>query len=181
MKTTKTKKRNKHNNFFSVKHYLFVFLGIALLILLAWYIASWYKVKKEERLMTSYLVTTNTISLETDEISEIAQMLKELPSEYFIYISRTNDEEIYKLEKKLKKIITEYEIQDTFYYINVTGENNAISKLNDVFNTTEITNIPCILYFKDNVLEKVIVDKKDIFNPMHFSELLERNEFEKAK
>lgn len=177
MKTTKT----KNNNFFSAKHYFFVFLGIAAILLLIWYIASWYKVKKEERLMTSYLVSTNTVSLEIDEISEIVQMLKELPSEYFIYISRTNDEEIYKLEKKLKKIINEYEIQDSFYYVNVTGESNVTTKLNDVFSTTEITNIPCILYFKDNVLEKVIVDKNGTFNPMHLSELLEKNEFEKAK
>ena len=180
MKKTNKKRRTKNSRFFSIRHYVYVILAVLAVIFLIWYVASWYKVKKEERLLTSYLIKTNTVSLEVDDISEIPQMLKELPSEYFIYISYTNDESIYRLERKLKKIIDTYDIADTFYYINVTNESKTIeTKLNDMFSTTKIVNIPCILYFKNNELKDIIVEKDDVFDYNKFIILLQDNEYEK--
>ena len=180
MKKKGQKKKIKNSRFFGIRHYVYVALGVLAIVFLCWYVASWYKVKKEERLLHSYLIKTNTISLEVDDISEIPQMLKELPSEYFIYISYTGDEEIYRLEKRLKKVIDSYDIADTFYYINVTDEKkNVEMKLNDIFSTTKISNIPCILYFKNNELKDIIVEKDKVFDYNDFINLLKDNDYEK--
>lgn len=175
-------KKNKNNKYFSTKHYVYAALLFIAIILIIWYALSWYNVKKQERLMNSYLVTTSTVTYEIKDLSEIVQVLKESPSEYFVYISYNNDEEIYKLEKKLKKIIDEYNLKDEFYYINVTDikdDENLYTRLNDSFNTTQIQNVPCILYFKNNQLFKVIIEKDKVFNVNDFKDVLTKNEYER--
>lgn len=175
-------KKNKSNKYFPVKNYIYGLLIFLAIILLAWYAISWYKVKQTEKLMTSYLVASNTITYEIKDLNEIVQVLKESPSEYFVYISYTNDEEVYKLEKKLKKEIDNYGLKDEFYYINITeylDDEEIYTKLNNAFNTTQIKNVPCLLYFKNNQLEKVIINKSKVFEASDFSKLLQEYEYEK--
>ena len=112
--------------------------------------------------MNSYLITSNTLSVEIKDLSETVQVLKESPSEYFVYISYTNDEKVFNFEKKLKKLIDNYNLKDEFYFVNVTNikdDENFYSELNDAFNTKLISNIPSILHFKNNELKKVIYNK----------------------
>lgn len=113
------KKKSKKNNINFKKLFYFI-IGFLLIIFLIWYIISWKNVKKEEKLMNSYLITSNTLSVEIKDLSETIQVLKESPSEYFVYISYTNDEKVYSFEKKLKKLIDNYNLKDEFYFVNVT-------------------------------------------------------------
>lgn len=155
---------------------LFVVIGAVLVLL---YCYKWHQVRNEEKYLTSYLVSTNTISLEMNEIDEIDSVLLETPSYYFVYISYTKDESVYNLEKKLKPLIDEYDLQNNFYYINVTDikENNKnykadiAKKLN--VDSSKINEVPVILYFKDSKLvkdsitnakdfEKLLKDEQDI-------------------
>ena len=173
----------KSGKYFPYKNHLYVILGIIFILLLCWYITSWVKIKKEERLSTSYLLKTNTISYHLDDLKEISSVLQESPNEYFIYISYTGNEDIYKLEKKLKHLIDDYNLKDEFYYLDITSFKNdedLLNKLGKSFNTKLITNTPCILYFKDNNLEEVIVDKNKVFNYNKFINLLKDNAYEKA-
>ena len=120
--------------------------------------------------------------VQEQDIDEIVQVLKESPSEYFIYISYTNDEDVYKLEKKLKKVIDSYGLKDEFYYINITDyqdDETIFTQLNDTFNTTRIKNTPCILYFKNNELAEVILDNTEIFEIDEFTNILKEYEYEK--
>ena len=175
-------KKKKSNKYFPLKNYIYGALIFITIILLAWYIISWYNVKQTEKLMTSYLVTSNTVTSEIKDLNEIVQVLKESPSEYFVYISYNNNEDVYKLEKKLKKIIDNYNLKDEFYYINITDyleDDDVYTKLNNAFNTTQIKNAPCILYFKNNQLEEVIINKVDVFDVSDFTTLLEEYEYEK--
>ena len=175
-------KKKKNNKYIPVKNYIYGILIFIAIILLAWYFISWYQVKKTEKLMNSYLVTSNTVNSEIKDITEIVQVLKESPSEYFVYISYTNDEAVYKLEKKLKNIIDNYGLKDEFYYINITdyqNDENIYFKLNDTFNTTRIKNTPCILYFKNNELEDVIINSKKVFNSNELVKLLQEQEYER--
>ena len=87
LKMNNKKKKSKESKYFSPRNYLCALLFLIAIILVIWYICSWYLVKKEEKLMNSYLVTTNTVTYEIDDISEIVPVLGESPSEYFIYIS----------------------------------------------------------------------------------------------
>lgn len=177
-----TKKKKNTNNYFPIKNYIYGALIIVAIIGLVWYALSWYNVKQQEKLMTSYLISSNTLTSEIQDLNEIVQVLKESPSEYFVYISYNNDENIYRLEKKLKKIIDNYGLKDSFYYINITQEKNdkdIYTRLNDAFNTNTITNVPCILYFKNNILEQTIIDDKKVFNVNDFTEVLKDYEYEK--
>lgn len=175
------KKKSKKNNINFKKIFYFI-LGFLLIIFLIWYIISWKNVKQEEKLMNSYLITSNTLSVEIKDLSETIQVLKESPSEYFVYISYTNDEKIFNFEKKLKKLIDNYNLKDEFYFVNVTNikdDENFYSEINDTFNTKLISNIPSILHFKNNELKKVIYNKDLNKTYTEFENLLKENEFDK--
>ena len=132
--------------------------------------------------MNSYLITSNTLSVEIKDLSETVQVLKESPSEYFVYISYTNDEKVFNFEKKLKKLIDNYNLKDEFYFVNVTNikdDENFYSEINDTFNTKLISNIPSILHFKNNELKKVIYNKDLNKTYTDFENLLKENEFDK--
>lgn len=175
------KKKSKKNNINFKKIFYFI-LGFLLIIFLIWYIISWKNVKQEEKLMNSYLITSNTLSVEIKDLSETVQVLKESPSEYFVYISYTNDEKIFNFEKKLKKLIDNYNLKDEFYFVNVTNikdDENFYSEINDTFNTKLISNIPSILHFKNNELKKVIYNKDLNKTYTNFENLLKENEFDK--
>lgn len=175
------KKKSKKNNINFKKIFYFI-LGFLLIIFLIWYIISWKNVKQEEKLMNSYLITSNTLSVEIKDLSETVQVLKESPSEYFVYISYTNDEKIFNFEKKLKKLIVNYNLKDEFYFVNVTNikdDENFYSEINDTFNTKLISNIPSILHFKNNELKKVIYNKDLNKTYTEFENLLKENEFDK--
>ncbi len=176
-----TKKKNKGNNI-DFKKIFYIIFGILLTVFLIWYILSWKNVKQTEKLMNSYLITSNTLSVEIKDLSETIQVLKESPSEYFVYISYTNDEKVYNFEKKLKKLIDNYSLKDEFYFVNVTNiknNENFYNEINDTFNTKLINNIPCILHFKNNELKKVIYNKNLTKTYTDFENLLKENEFDK--
>ena len=176
-----SEKKSKKNNINFKKLFYFI-IGFLLIIFLIWYIISWKNVKKEEKLMNSYLITSNTLSVEIKDLSETIQVLKESPSEYFVYISYTNDEKVYSFEKKLKKLIDNYNLKDEFYFVNVTNikdDENFYSEINNTFNTKLINNIPCILHFKNNELKKVIYNKDLNKTYTNFENLLKENEFDK--
>lgn len=102
-------------------------------------------------------------------------MLSETPNYYFLYISYTNDEDIYNLEKELKPLIDEYHLQNSFYFLNVTDfkDTNQDYK-DDIAEALEIdkniiSKVPIILYFKDGKL----ATKNGIFTADQFKDLLE--------
>ena len=98
--------KNKKKTNINYKDYL-VKIGIILFIILALiYSYMWYRVKEQEKYLTSYLISSNTISYEMTEINEIASVLSETPSNYFVYIGYTKDQKVYNLEKELKPLIT---------------------------------------------------------------------------
>lgn len=177
----------KKKNSVPAKNYIIaVFLSV-LAILLTLYIFSWCSIYQEKKYNKSYLKETNTISLEVNDLEEIENTFTEAPSEYFVFISYRNKEETYKLEKKLKKIIDSYNINDSFYYIDVTDlkeENDYLEKLNTALGLTEkqITKIPTILYFRDGALaENGIITREDdnIMEAGDFEHLLEMYEVKK--
>ena len=177
----------KKNSYIPTKNYVIAVLISLLAIFLTYYIFSWYNVYQEKKYNESYLMKTSTISLKVDDIAEIESAFKEAPTEYFVYIGYRKDESVYKLEKNLKKIIDKYNLNDIFYYIDITehkDEDNYIEKLNKALNLTEnkITNVPTIVYFKNgNVANDAIITREDynMMNVGDFEKLLEMYEFKK--
>lgn len=152
-------KKKSKKDIYSLKKVIYIALSVIIIILLIWYAYSWYKVKNAEKYYISYLLNSNTVSLEIKDLNEVVQVLKESPSEYFVLISYTGDEIAYNLEKKLKSLIDKFNLKDELYYFNVNSiknDDDLYEKINNTFNTKLINNIPAILYFKNNELVKVI-------------------------
>lgn len=152
-----SKYKNKPMSVRKITIGLGIVLGAILLIL---YGLKWHEVKEDEKYLQSYLISSNTINLEMNSISSINSVLSETPNNYFIYISYTGDKDIYDFEKKLKPLIDDYSLQNSFYYLNITDikENNKNYK-NDIakelnIDSKNLNNIPVILYFKDEVLQQ---------------------------
>lgn len=159
-----------------------IVLVLLAIICLAIYFYKWYDVKKEEKLMNSYLLTTDTVSLEIKNLEEIPQIFSEAPTEYFILINYTGNEDNYNLESGLKTIIDNYKLGDQFYYLNVTNiikEDNYLTRLNGAFNTDKIKAVPTILYYKNGTLVDTVtrVDKNPI-NAGDFQKLIDIYELE---
>lgn len=170
MASNKIKYRNQ-----TLKKYFIGLCIILAIIFLALYFHKWHTVKEQEKYYESFLVSTNTISLEMTDIKEIQSVLSETSNYYFLYISYTNDEDIYNLEKELKPLIDEYHLQNSFYFLNVTDfkDTNQDYK-DDIAEALEIdkniiSKVPIILYFKDGKL----ATKNGIFTADQFKDLLE--------
>lgn len=77
--------------------------------------------------------------------------------ESFIFVTTLNDENEYKLEKDLKKVIGENRLNDKFY---VYVDDPSCGSLNDITTNAsinlklqeKITQVPTILYYKDGSL-----------------------------
>ena len=170
MASNKIKYRNQ-----TLKKYFIGLCIILAIIFLALYFHKWHTVKEQEKYYESFLVSTNTISLEMTDIKEIQSVLSETPNYYFLYISYTNDEDIYNLEKELKPLIDEYHLQNSFYFLNVTDFKDTNQDYpDDIAEALEIdkniiSKVPIILYFKDGKL----ATKNGIFTADQFKDLLE--------
>lgn len=161
-----SKYQNKSKN---LRIYVYILIIIICGVSLFFYLNRWKEVKEEEKYLNSYLISTKTISLELNDINEINTVLSETSNNYFVYISYTKDKNVYKLEEKLKPLIDEYNIQNYFYFINVTDIKEDKSK-NDYkeqialkLNITKnnLKEIPVILYFKDGSLIKSVTNADD--------------------
>lgn len=180
------KKKNEDLRTIPIKNYLLALLvligGIALIV----YIFEWYQVKETEKYMESYLLKSKTINNSIDDINLYSQVIQEAPTDYFIVIGYKNDEEEYLFEKKLKKIIDDYELNDLVFYIDITDlmqKENYLYIINKNIKTN-ISNVPAIIYVKDrNIDEDNIVtkDANGTINLNKFEKILEIYEYEKEK
>ena len=160
---------------------IFIIVGvIVFIVLLGFYLNEWRKVKEQEKYLTNYLIESKTVSLEMTELNEIKSTLLETSNYYFVYIGYAKNKSIYEFEKKLKPIIDDNQLQNCFYYLNITDlkeknknyKSDIAKELNVYLNI--LNDIPVILYFKEGTYQSKITNTKD------FVQLLE-NEGIKVK
>ena len=186
VKIAKTKEETKQvevaKQKVSRKRIVIILVIILAFILLGLYIYRWQQVKDEERLSTSYLLASGTVSLEIKNLDEVSQILSESPTEYFVLITYTGNEDAYDLETGIKPIIDDYKLSDSFYYLNIESimdSDNYLTRLNNAFNTDEISTVPIILYFKDGeLIDTVTRDDDNVINAGDFQKLLDIYEYE---
>ena len=180
MSSVKTNER-----YIPLKNYCIVALIIIGIILLTWYGFAWYNALKENKLSKSYLVSQKVISQEIKSLDEVQDVLSEPLSSYFIYISYTGSEDVYNMEKDLKDLITDYELTDKIYYLDVTKikeDKDVIDQVNKSLHLEgkEIEQIPTILYVKDGVVIDLITrEDNNIMTKGDFQKLLDANRIEK--
>lgn len=165
----------------SPKNVIIIIAIIVALLFVGFYIYRWNQVKTEEKYNTSYLIDNKTLNLEIKNIEEVKQILTESPTEYFVLITYTKNEDTYNLETGLKKIIDEYKLSDSFYYFNIGDKYNDqdyLDKLNKAFNTDKIKKVPIILYYKDGKIVDTVTRKdNNIINAGDFQKLLDIYEY----
>ncbi len=183
---SKSSIRNKSEKYIDPKNYLYAGLILVGGILIVLYIFEWYNVKREEKLMNSYLVTSNTV--EETNLESLSQSIQEAPSSYFIYLSYTNSEEVYNLEKTLKRVIDKYKLNDIFYYVNLSNlkenDKDYLNYVKQTLNLPTLEKIPAIVYINEgNISESNILTGKgkNILQASELENLLEKNEFDIVK
>ena len=170
----------------SHKNYIYAVLVLLGGILIALYIFEWVNVKKEEKLMNSYLLKSNTIN-STIELDSINQTLSETPSSYFIFLSVTGDETAYEFEKNLKRIIDNYDLNDLFYYVDVTDlKNNNPNYLKEIKKKLNVVveNVPALIYVHEGKLSQdLVLDgvNGNIINIQEVENLLDVYDYEIVK
>ena len=163
-----------------VKNYIYSILILVGVILLILYLFSWYNVKKEEKLMKSYLISSKTIESKIDNLNDLEQTLSEAPLSYFVVFSYTGNEEGYNMERNLKRVIDKYRLNDSIYYVDASKNLNNqeyIDNLNKLFKTKNVKNIPVIIYVEEGKTKEVL----NSITSDSFKELLERNNFKIVK
>ena len=177
----------KNERYIPTKNYVIAIGVIVAILLIAWYCFAWYKVYKEDKVSTSYLVKNNIISNEINDLNEIADVFSEVPDEYFVYVSYTGEEDIFEMEKELAKIIKKYNIANQFYYLNVTeikDNDDYIDEINRSLSLRDekIIRVPTIIYYKDGeVVNDGIITRSDnkMMTAADFQKLLDANNIEK--
>ncbi len=164
---------------------LAILLGAILLVL---YIFKWYQVKEEEKLMTSYLISSNTVDSSINDLNSLSQIRQEAPSSYFIYLGYTKDEDVYNLEKGLKRLIDKYKLNDIFYYVDLTklkeSDNNYLETIEKSLDIKDLEQIPAIIYVRNGeILDTNILDGVNgtSLKADDLEELLDIYEFEAIK
>lgn len=157
------------------KNYFILVLMLICIVVLTFATVNIFKWIKSNNVRNGY------INKYVSEITynELDTYLLEPASNTFIYITYTGNEQVYKLEKDLKKIISNYDLTDEFIYIDVTEEienNDFIKNINEKYSTNLINKIPVIMYFKDGVLTDVINSDDNLFTKADFQKLLDNYE-----
>ena len=164
-----------------IKNYFIAGFIILVIIGLSIYGYKWYKVYQIEQTRESYLLKTNTISMQITDIDNIKTILMEAPSDYYVYIGYTRSVDILNLEKKLKKIIDNYGINDNIYYIDATKNRDEIlNKINSNLDIN-IKAFPAVIYVADSNIDKndIIESNKKPFEADKFEKLIKNNGVEK--
>ncbi len=181
-----SKSSDVHNIGF--KNYLYAFLILVGGITFIFLSFKWYQLKTEEKLMKSYLITSNTIVTNISSLDEFNHIIQEAPSSYFIYLSYTGDKDVYEMEKDLKIIIDKYDINDAFYYIDVTNlkndNDNYLQEIKDTLNIPTLEKVPAVIYVDNGqILERNVLDgiKGTNFKAEDLENLLEIYEYDVIK
>lgn len=159
--TSSKKKRVVDTKKIPLKNYIYAFLVLLGGILLILYIFEWINVKKEEKLMNSYLITSNTINSKIEDFDSLKQTLNETSSSYFLYLSYTGNEDVYNFEKELKRVIDNYDLSDSFYYMDLTkikeSNENYIETIKSELNISDLEKVPAIIYVKNGKMENATI------------------------
>ena len=156
------------------KNYFLLALLMIMVVVVTFLIFDINNKYQDSKLKESYL---NGYLNEVTE-NEIDNVMTETTTEFFVLITETGNEEIYKFETQLKKIIKKYDLRDNFIFIDYSEKDN-LDSLNKKFNSN-IKSIPAIIYFKDGQYVKNIDSSEGILKAEDFDKLLEEYEIEEG-
>ena len=161
-----------------VKNYIFLGIIILVSILLIFYFYLWYLTYEESKLnnqiMDRYLQVINYNELE-DYITE--------NKDAYVYVSILENQKIRDFEKEFKTTIIENSLKKEILYLDLTEIHNDKKQLNNAKKTYQIdnkniSNIPCILIFKNGKLTEIYDIKENNYNIDLVEDFLEQEGLE---
>lgn len=191
VKKVVTKKEGKSNLDFSreVSNPLYI---SGLLIILLCLISGTYTLYKYENVYkyeNSYLVTSKTIKQDrVVSYNNAKEYFSGLTGDYYIYIGYNDNKDVYNLEKKLRTVIKNYNLEDKFYYININNlknDSNVVEEVNAYlgYRDARVSQVPTIIYVnKNNVvkIENIVArDDNNLMTVGDFQKILDINEISK--
>ena len=151
------------------KNYLYLLLMIVGVVVLTLFIFNLNNKYQNRKLEKSYLDGyINSIN-----INEIDNILTEPNSETFIFLTSTNNIDVYKLEVEMKNFIRKHNLRDNFIMIDYT--NNDVDFINKKFKTN-IKSVPAIIYLKNGEFVKSIDSSDNILSIGDVEKLIEEYE-----
>lgn len=161
------------------KNYIRLFIILAFTIVLAVIISNLYRSYDNNKASKSY-ISKYVTSLQCKDLSNA---MLELSGKNYIYISYTGNKNIYEIEKKIKKILKQNDLEDNFIYVDCTDDidgNNHVSYLKSLFTVgdRELT-LPAIIYFNDVAPVDFIDSKNGLIDNSKFDQLLDQYEVNK--
>lgn len=160
----------KNERVVPIKNYIYLLIMIIVVVALTFLIFNINKNYQTEKLETSYLANYLTV-VKTEELSNI---LSEPSSELFLFVTKTNDENVFNLEKDLKKIIKKHDLRDNFILLDYTDESN-VEELNKILKS-DIETLPAIIYIKNGEFIKSIDSKESLLKSSDFEKMLDEYE-----
>ena len=152
--------------------YLKLFIIIAVTVLLTVLLCNLYKSYQNNKLNKGYI----SKYVSTIKYEEIDSSLDELGDKYYIYFVYTGDEDVYKLEKDIKRVVFNNHLEDNFLYVNVDNDqdvNNKILNVNEMLKINMIKKLPAIVYLNKNEVVSVIDSSNHFLNVSDFNNLLD--------
>jgi len=155
------------------KNYLYLLIMLLIVVFVTFGIVKISKYYDEKKLEKSYF--DGYISEVT--LEDMRNILTEPSSEMFIIVTEVNNENIYNIEKDIKKVIKRRDIRDNVMFINYTDNKKDLNELNKVLGS-DIKNIPAIVYYKNGQVVTSIDSTNGLINAGEFEKLLDSYEVE---
>ena len=161
-----------------VKNYIFLGIIILVSILLIFYFYLWYLTYEESKLnnqiMDRYLQVINYNELE-DYIVE--------NKDAYVYVSVLENQKIRDFEIKFKTVIIENSLKREMLYLDLTEIYNNKKELKTIenkyhINNKKISDVPCILVFKEGRLSDIYSIKEKNYNIDNLEDFLEEEGLE---
>ena len=156
-----------------VKNYVYLGIVILITLLLLFYFYLWYLTYEESKLnnqiMDRYLQVINYNELD-DYIIE--------NKDAYIYVSILENQTIRDFELKLKSTIIDNALGKEILYLDLTDIYNDSEKLKEAVkkysvNNKKISNVPCILVFKEGILTNIYDIQKNNYEIDELEDFLE--------
>ena len=139
----------KNNKNVMLRNYILFSLVIIISIIIVIYFFMWYKTYESERLSNS----TAGEYLNVIQYNELDNYLVE-NKDAIIYVSISNDKEIFDFEKKFRRLINKRFLINDILYMNITDElkNDRINKqIKDKYSI----DVPYIIIFDDGNIKSM--------------------------
>ena len=111
---------------------------------------------------------------------DLSNAMLELSGKNYLYLSYTGNKNIFELEKRIRKVLRQNDLEDNFIYVDCTNdvnEDNHVSNLKDllIVGKKEIT-LPAIIYFNDLKPIDYIDSQNGLIDSADFVQLLDQYE-----